>query len=233
MSQATKNKQHGDDKTMLKARKSFLDKGYFRTLSDKITEIADNLNIKKLSILDVGCGEGYYSLQTLRFLESKKKEVEMLCIDISKDALELFEKQPNLCKAVASAYSLPVLDASINLILNIFAPHSEDEFLRVLKPKSYLLKVAPLERHLFSLKECLYENAYLNEVEKFEFKHLKLLSSTEIRDRIVLKDKIDLANLFNMTPYSHKTSKEAKEKLENLDSFETEIEFGIYLFQKI
>jgi len=75
-------KRHGDDKLMVKARKSFLDKGYYSFLRDKINEIIGSGN----TVLDSGCGEGYY---TELFSENN----DVLGIDISKEALKrLVEK---------------------------------------------------------------------------------------------------------------------------------------------
>lgn len=42
----------------------------------------------------------------------------------------------------------------------------------------------------------------------------------------------DIMNLFRMTPYYYKTGKADQDKLNGINSLETEIEFGIDLLKK-
>jgi 23S rRNA (guanine745-N1)-methyltransferase len=53
---------------------------------------------------------------------------------------------------VASIFALPVQNASLDAVTNLFAPCAEEEFLRVLKPNGHLLLVGAGERHLMGLK---------------------------------------------------------------------------------
>ena len=38
-----------------------------------------------------------------------------------------------------------------------------DEFVRILKPGGYILRVEPGEHHLYELKEIVYDHVYLNQ----------------------------------------------------------------------
>ena len=49
----------GDTKEAVQARRAFLDAGYYQALSDKINELLDS--IPSETVLDAGCGEGYYT----------------------------------------------------------------------------------------------------------------------------------------------------------------------------
>lgn len=64
--------------------------------------------------------------------------------------------------AVASSFQLPFIDKFADLIVCTFAPVSNDEYARVLKDGGKLVVVSPSPRHLFELKEVLYEKPYEN-----------------------------------------------------------------------
>ena len=89
---------HGDNKEMIKARRDFLQKGYYRPMCDVLTEsVANFAKGRKLSLLDAGCGEGYYTSSV-----SKATNCSTVGIDISKDALVYASKRlPDAELAVA------------------------------------------------------------------------------------------------------------------------------------
>lgn len=216
------NKRHGDDKLMVSARKSFLDKGYYSTLRQNIAKVLGSDNI----VLDSGCGEGYY---TSIFAENNT----VLGIDISKDALKYAAKR---CKkatfAVASISDIPLPDSSVDAVLNIFAPDSTKEFSRVLKNDGRLIEVLPLENHLFELKEKIYKNPYKNPIPEYEKTGFKLQSVTEVKYKINLENNEDINALFKMTPYYYKTSRDDQQKVENLTELLVSLEFAIAEYKK-
>ena len=59
MSQQSSKKRHGDDSLMVVARRSFLQKGYYKPLRDALCECVKS-NVSGCSVIaDIGCGEGY------------------------------------------------------------------------------------------------------------------------------------------------------------------------------
>ena len=92
MSSKSSAKHHGDDRLMVRARRDFLDKGYYSFLCEKLCEIC-NKSPDNSVILDAGCGECYYSSAVLKSMNAKCKEPLMLGVDISKDALEFAFKR--------------------------------------------------------------------------------------------------------------------------------------------
>ena len=57
---------HGDDKLMVRARRDFLDKGYYDRFIAAVADAAAEFTPPKATVLDAGCGEGIYSLAVLR-----------------------------------------------------------------------------------------------------------------------------------------------------------------------
>ena len=228
MSQQSSLKRHGDDKLMVKARRDFLEKGFYNDLRQALCETLKDALPDDSTIVDVGCGEGYYTSEI-----SKVNNFEIFGIDISKDALKYAAKSvKNSSFAVASAFSLPFAENSADCVLSVFAPSAYEEFYRVLKSDGKLIKAIPLEEHLWELKCALYKEPYKNKPEKRNDELFKLVSQKEIKYKINLTEKEDIENLFKMTPYYYKTGREDAERLLSLESLETTVHFGIEIYEK-
>ena len=61
----------------------------------------------------------------------------------------------------------------------------------------------------------------------------KLVDEIHIKDDILLKSKQEIYDLFTMTPYYYKTSKEDTEKLLKLESLTTTVHFAIEIYKKV
>lgn len=228
MSQQSSLKRHGDDKLMVKARRDFLEKGFYNDLRQSLCETLKDALPDDSIIVDVGCGEGYYTSEI-----SKVNDFKIFGIDISKDALKYASKSvKNSSFAVASAFSLPFAENSADCVLSVFAPSAYEEFYRVLKSDGKLIKAIPLEEHLWELKCALYKAPYKNKPEKRNDELFKLVSQKEIKYKINLTEKEDIENLFKMTPYYYKTGREDAEKLLSLESLETTVHFGVEVYEK-
>ena len=233
-SQKSSAKRHGDDKLMVKTRTEFLEKGYYNNLRDRIGELAHKYTGKTVNVLDVGCGECFYTRYVADYLENSGKKVTVCGIDISKSALTAAAaRRKDFSLRVGSIYRLPLADNSRDLILNIFAPHSEKEFRRVLKPGGVYIRAIPLENHLMGLKKAIYDTPYPNKVLDFALEGFKIGEVRELKTKIFLDNRQDMDNLFKMTPYYYKTGKREQERFANLDSLETETEFGVIVYKKV
>lgn len=84
---------HGDDKLMVRARRDFLDKGYYDRFIAAVADAAAEFTPPEATVLDAGCGEGIYSLAVLRAIEKAGKHGELLGVDISKTALQYASKR--------------------------------------------------------------------------------------------------------------------------------------------
>lgn len=229
-SQKSSKKRHGDDKLMLKSRHDFLEKGYYKPLLDAITdEVLKRSDGKNITILDVGCGEGYYTAN----IHKAVKDSIMYGIDISKDALIYAAKRDgDLILAAASCSDIPIESGCCDVVMNIFSPTVADEYARVLKSDGILIKAIPLTEHLFGLKKAVYDNPYKNKLESFELDNFRAADFKEIKYTQKFTTNNDIISLFKMTPYYYKTSRADQAKLDNLTELETEIEFGIIIYKK-
>jgi len=232
-SSKSSKKRHGDDKLMVNARTEFLNGGYYDILRNFIVQTVKEHANNTPSILEAGCGECFYLDGVVKALEKKGKNPTAIGIDISKNALTAGAKRNRgISLAVAGINKIPVADESINIVLNIFAPHDEKEFFRILQKDGILLRVIPLERHLFGLKEKIYDNPYSNKVLSPELEGFTIIKQKTVKDRIVIENKKDIDNLFKMTPYYYKTGTGDQQKVLELERLETEIEFGILVYRK-
>jgi Methylase involved in ubiquinone/menaquinone biosynthesis len=233
LSQKVSTKHHGDDKLMVNSRRDFLNKGYYNPLLENVYKTIRKYAVNDCVILDAGCGECWYTASIYENLVKSGIKPEMLAIDISKDALAVGAKRNKEIKlAVASVSHLPVMESSCDMVLSFFAPNSREEFNRVLKNGGVLVRVIPLEKHLLSLKEAVYDSVYENKVEDCTLEGFELLEKQEVREMIHIGCNEDIQNVFTMTPYYYKTSAEDQRKLNELSALNTEIEFGIFTYRK-
>ena len=180
-----------------------------------------------------GCGEGYYSAAVFQALDRAGKAPMLAGIDLSKHALRRAAKREKAAEfAVASVYALPVADEAVHLLLNCFSPLALEEFLRVLKPGGVYFYVVPGARHLWQLKEVLYDRPYPNEEKRTPYAGFEYLEVRAIDETIHLPDQQTISDLFQMTPYFWKTPKAGTERLAALDELDTQISFRVHVFRK-
>jgi 23S rRNA (guanine745-N1)-methyltransferase len=230
-SNKSKSKRHGDDKLMIEARTRFLNTNFYKPLCDLMCELLKKYVPQNASVLDAGCGDCYYTEKIEKALADRNASV--VGVDISKSALIAAAKRSkSINLAVASVFSLPVGDLSCDAVLNVFSPFAPEEYARVLKSGGVLLRVIPLENHLFSLKKAIYDNPLKNPEECTEIDGFTLAESQELKYSIELKSNEQIESLFKMTPYYYKTSRTDQQKVEKLSTLQTEIEFCVLVYKK-
>ena len=232
------SKMPGDDKDMVLSRKHFLEKNYYKGISDKLNEIVlknipENSD-KKINILDIGCGEGYYTGNLKNFLDKNNIQNEIIGIDISKEAvISASKSHKGINWIVASATNIPVCDESLDFIICMFAKIIPEEKMRTLKKGGKLIIVSTGENHLLQMKEVVYENVrkdFYSPIEDLKiFKYLETINCTY---KTFIRENESIKNLFNMTPYRWRSPREGIERLFSLNELETSVDVNFDIFTK-
>lgn len=219
----------GDNKEMARSRRDFLNKGWYEPLAEAVCQCVKNCTQAGDSVLDICCGEGYYT----EYL-AKRIERDFYGFDLSKNMVRLAAKRR--CGAaffVANIARIPVADGAVKAAFHLFAPFQAAEFGRILAKGGTLFTAIPGRRHLYGLKEVLYEAPYENDEQKPQAEGLRLTDEFRVKDEITLSSQADIQALFQMTPYYYHTPSKGMAKLEQLASLTTEIEFVIAAYQKL
>ena len=222
----------GDSKEAVRSRTAFLNKGFYRPFADELLKA-----LKKYTsggvLVDAGCGEGYYTS-----IMAEEGNFRAIGFDLSKPAIESAAASAsrngslNAAYGVAGIFSMPLKDGCADAVINLFAPCAEKEFCRVLKDDGMLIVAGAGEDHLFDFKSVLYETPYKNRIREDLPVVMKKLDGIKVRFDITLDTYEDKMNLFAMTPYYYRTSREDAEKLKADSPITTEVEFDIDIYSK-
>lgn len=218
----------GDNKDMANSRRSFLQKGYFESLILAVSDFINEKEITSPAIADICCGEGYYSSYI-----KNKTNADVYAFDISKEMIKLAAKRKeDISFFVANISAIPLKSNSFDFAIHLFAPFHEKEFSRIIKNDGYILSVIPGERHLFELKELLYDTPYLNDEKAPETKELTLKDRIKVTSKVLLENSKDIDALFKMTPYYYHTKQSDKDKIAELQTLEITTDFVILVYKK-
>ena len=152
----------GDARDAVRARSHFLNSGYYEPARAALCRLAAEHFPPGGCLLDAGCGEGYYSVGLAA------SGFAVMGFDLSKYAVDAAARRARAERlrkasrdgshtlfAVGSVFELPVRDACVDGVVNVFAPCAPAEFARVLKPGGKLIVAGAGEGHLMGLKRVL------------------------------------------------------------------------------
>ena len=198
----------GDTREQVLSRRSFLEAGFYAPISRALMEEAEALAVRG-DILDVGCGEGYYSAAL-----AEKLGLPLTGLDISKEAVRCAAaKYKNARWLCASAAHIPVKDGSAALLTSLFAITLPEEFSRVLEDGGYFLQVLAAEDHLLGLKSIIYPELKFREKDTVpELPGFTLVKSRSIRFDFTVEGE-QVRNLFSMTPHVFRIGKAGADRL--------------------
>ena len=198
----------GDTREQVLSRRAFLEAGFYRPILDTLIETAKDLGITG-PIIDVGCGEGYYSAQLAAALNA-----ELMGFDISKEAVRCAAaKYKGPIWLTATASHIPVENASAKLVTSLFALTLPEEFSRVLAQDGYYFQVLACQDHLLTLKSIIYPELKLKEKDSVpELPGFALQKSIPIRFSFTVEGE-QIQNLFSMTPHVFRIGKAGAERL--------------------
>lgn len=224
----------GDAPDSCKARRRFLEKGFYAPLAEALCDrlAAHGVGRANDLIIDAGCGEGYYS----RFIKSKLPQADLFGVDLAKSAVKMAAKaeknkpEEQKCHfAVAGIFALPFADQSAAAVVSVFAPIADAENLRVLRAGGVLAVACPGKRHLYGLKEKLYDTALENEEKVPSYDGFTLCEEKRISYPMALSGE-QAADLFAMTPYFWRSSADIRERSTHLGDCTVEADFILKIY---
>ena len=170
------------DKENFQNRQQILEAGFYQAILEGISDLLATKPSSK-TVLDIGCGEGFYS----RKLQESHSDKTFYAFDISKDSVQIAAKsEPNWAVNwfVGDLARLPIKDASMNILLDIFSPANYGEFRRVLSKDGILIKVIPTENHLKEIRHMVQDQLtnkdYSNQDIKEHFQEHFSIQSRQI-----------------------------------------------------
>ena len=198
----------GDTREQVLSRREFLEAGYYAPIAQTLMDTARSLGITG-QLLDVGCGEGYYSSRLADALGCP-----LTGLDISKEAVRCaaakYKGKQWLC---ATAAHIPVEDESVALLTSLFALTLPEEFHRVLKQDGWYFQVLAAEDHLLGLKTIIYDQLHHKEKDTVpELPGFERIASIPIRFSFTVEGE-QIQNLFSMTPHVFRIGKEGAKRL--------------------
>ncbi len=239
MSNEKRSKNPGDDKAMIISRKNFLEKGYYKKISGTLNEIIlDDIKSRNLegktNLLDVGCGEGYYTNLLRDELNNSEIENHIVGVDISKDGIiHAARSYKGIEWIVASGSKLPIQDNSLDYVICMFSYIDPLEYRRVLKKDGKLIVVSTGEYHLVEIKEVVYDKLkmeYYRPTEDIKDGYIyeKLVN---IKYETMIETNEDIKSLFDMTPYRWKSPKDGVERLFQLEELKITVDVNVDIFR--
>ncbi|MGC0307324.1 putative RNA methyltransferase [Streptococcus pneumoniae] len=190
------------DKENFQNRQQILEAGFYQAILDTVSDLLASSKTTT-TILDIGCGEGFYS----RKLQERHPEKTFYAFDISKDSVQIAAKsEPNWAVNwfVGDLARLPIKDASMDILLDIFSPANYGEFRRVLSKDGILIKVIPTKNHLKEIRQKVQDQLtkkdYSNQNIKNHFQeHFTILfNQTASLTKTITAEQLQA--LLSMTP---------------------------------
>jgi 23S rRNA (guanine745-N1)-methyltransferase len=239
LSQNKKSKHPGDTTGMVGARRDFLDKAYYETLSSEFNSIARKYaspsDDQNCHYCDLACGEGYYTQRLHTQLTTLYSQVYTTGIDISTPAIKsACRRDKTIQWLVGSAANIPLESNSQDLVSGLFFHFDLAELSRVLTPKGHIVLVNTGPKHLIELRRAIYDE--LRPESRTEFSSipdsLQHLETKTFEQIIHLDSTQDILNLLSMTPHYWRCKPEKKLQLESLNELSLQLDIQFDVFQK-
>jgi len=209
LAQRKKSKDPGDNSEMIQARRRFLDAGYYWLIADGLNRLlaSELAGIPSPRLLDLGCGEGYYTAQMEEALNAAGFAAQIAGLDISKHAVKAAcRRSDNIDWLVATGADIPLPPNALDALTLMFSRVMPAPMARVLKPGALLVVVWPGPTHLMALRELIYDEVRQREYDPSA--ELATLFRHERTETLAFDFEIDssegIADLLTMTPHGQR-----------------------------
>ncbi len=230
-----RSREPGDNAEMVQARHRFLEAGHYRPLSQRINRQLLARVPAGANIVDMGCGEGYYTARLETALATAGKGATLTGLDISKAAVRAAcRRSKGIHWLVASGAAMPLPDASVDILLVLFSRLMPQAFAELIKPGGHLLLAWPGADHLIELRRLIYREVRGSGFDPAgELAPLFAAGDSErVRYPFVLDDPQQISDLLAMTPHSRRLSAEARARLAACETLQLTLDVNIGVFQR-
>ena len=230
-----KNSQSpGDNAAMVKARQAFLDSGLYKSISDTVNQLViEHLwQTESPQLLDLACGEGYYTQQLHYALDDHQIEHHLHGLDISKDAIKTAAKREKAINwIVANGFKAPFAPNSLHCVLNMFNRVNAKTLHALCHENGKVMVASAAKYHLEQLKHAIYDTPKFEEFDMVgemanEFEH-------DVRHQLDFAIKLKPENtqaLLGMTPHAWRSSPETQQQLLENPELELRVNVNIDCF---
>jgi 23S rRNA (guanine745-N1)-methyltransferase len=232
----------GDSKDMVASRRRFLETGAYAPIAGAlgdavIAALERHGGARGITLLDAGCGEGYYLEHLARRLSTagRAEATHLAGIDISKWAVRAAAKRAVLATwAVASNRRLPFAAGSVDVILCLFGFAIWEGFAAVQPVGGEVVLIDPGPDHLQELRALIYP-----EVKRSVRPTLvpqpgyRPVSERTLTARAHVATPEAIADLLAMTPHAHRASAEGHARLALAKTLDVTIDVAVRTYARI
>ena len=148
-------------------RKNYLNQGYYDVILNEVVNYIKAHRHPQMQILDLGCGEGYY---TYRMQQELNDDSIIYGLDISKDGIQMASKYTkDIYWIVGNSKNIPLVDHSLDVITALFTVVKDSEIKRCLKEDGYMIHVTANNKHLIEFKELIYDEVKVKSDQFYSF----------------------------------------------------------------
>ncbi|WP_020680704.1 putative RNA methyltransferase [Marinobacterium rhizophilum] len=229
----------GDNAAMVQARRAFLDQGHYAPLSQRINGLLAGAlagHDEAVELLDLGCGEGYYSARMEQALCAAGLNVSLTGLDISKHAVRAACQRSRTARwLVASGADIPLPPASVDAITLLFSRLMPESMAKVLKPGGLLLLAWPGDAHLIELRRHIYSDVRPSGYDPLAQlqAHFSLEQQHRVQYPFTLTDSDSIQTLLGMTPHSQRLAPEARTSLHALTQLGLTLDVNLAVLKRL
>lgn len=236
--QAKRSRAPGDSKAMIDARHAFLASGAYDGISKALNQRLLSTVQGPVTVLDAGCGEGFYLKRLITTLGERAGDC--YGIDISRDAIRRAARgnDPATTHAqwLVANNTCPCIAANqVDHLLCLFGFPAWPAFATVLKPGGHVWLVEAGKDHLRELRAVLYPDVRdkpLPSLACAEQAGLALQGEETLCRQSITLDKAALGNLLVMTPHFYRAPKDGRDAALALEGLEVTADVSLRVLRK-
>lgn len=235
-----------DSAQMIMARERVQDAGVFRALSTELERIRGQLPAHRLQdsadpplLLDCGAGTGHYLHQLLEAdgPAGSAGSARGIALDLSTAGLKRAARHR---RTLALAWDLwrplPLESASVDLVLDVFAPRHVTEYARVLRPGGLAVVVTPRDGHLAELRAAGMLGVQGQKLRQLQEQMAPSFGVVESITRVTSRVPVDpglAADLVFMGPAGHHSELETlRRRLQAADVAAVTVDLDVSLWRR-